>query len=77
MSIPSIAKSIEGDKPYQKQARRAFPLLVRQAFAHQPIFYESLATELGMPNPRNLNYVLGSIGTSINELSDKWKERFR
>ncbi|MGB8370416.1 MAG: hypothetical protein ACLPYZ_07895 [Limisphaerales bacterium] len=75
MSTPSIAKSIEGDKPYQKQARRAFPLLVRQAFAHQPIFYESLATELGMPNPRNLNYVLGSIGTSINELSGKWKEK--
>jgi hypothetical protein len=43
---PEIAQSIEGDKLYQERAKRAFPLLVRQALAHQPIFYESLAEEL-------------------------------
>jgi hypothetical protein len=27
-----------------------------------------------MPNPRNLNYVLGSIGQTVIELSNSWKE---
>src|SRR5271155_2864574 len=71
---PEIAQSIEGDKLYQERAKRAFPLLVRQALAHQPIFYESLAEELEMPNPRNLNFVLGSVGTTIEKLSREWSE---
>jgi hypothetical protein len=52
------------------------PILVRQAWSRKPIYYEALAGELGMPNPRNLNYVLGSIGTTLNELSRKpgWGE---
>ena len=58
-----------GEKLYQKRASAAFPILVRQALSRKPIFYEALAIELGMPNPRNLNYVLGSIGTTLNELS--------
>jgi hypothetical protein len=58
-----------GDKLYQTRARMALPILVRQAASGQPIFYEALAVELGMPNPRNLNFVLGSIGTTLNELS--------
>lgn len=57
---------------YQERARAALPLLVRQAQAGNPIFYSDLATELGMPNPRNLNYVLGSIGRAITELSKVW-----
>jgi hypothetical protein len=60
-----------GGKLYQVRARSAFPLLVRQAESGKPIFYEALATELGISNPRNLNYVLGSIGTTLNELSRK------
>jgi hypothetical protein len=71
---PEIAQSIEGDKLYQERAKRAFPLLVRQALAHQPIFYESLAEELEMSNPRNLNFVLGSVGTTIEKLSREWNE---
>jgi hypothetical protein len=31
METPEIAQSIEGDKLYQVRAKRAFPLLVRQA----------------------------------------------
>jgi CRISPR/Cas system-associated exonuclease Cas4 (RecB family) len=60
-----------GDKLYQIRARSALPILVRQAASQNPIFYEALAIELDMPNPRNLNYVLGSIGTTLNELSVK------
>jgi hypothetical protein len=69
-----IAQSIERDKLYQERAKRAFPLLVRQALAHQPIFYESLAEELEMPYTLNLNFVLGSIGKTIENLSRKWNE---
>ncbi|MFD9902468.1 hypothetical protein [Mesorhizobium sp. NPDC059025] len=60
-----------GNKLYQIRARSALPILVRQAASGYPIYYEALASELSMPNPRNLNYVLGSIGTTLNELSGK------
>lgn len=72
MSAATLAKPISGDKPYQVQARAALPLLVRQAIAGVPLFYSNLAEELGMPNPRNLNYVLGSIGRSLELLSKTW-----
>jgi len=38
------------------------------------MFYQQLATEMGMPNPRNLNYVLGSVGRSLIELGERWRE---
>jgi len=61
-------------KLYQERARRAFPLLVRQAQAERPITYSNLASELGMTNPKNLNYVLGSIGQSLIILGQEWGE---
>lgn len=64
--------SLDGDKLYQQRARLALPVLVRQARAEQPIFYGDLADELGMPNPRNLNYVLGAIGNALLDLSAEW-----
>jgi len=70
-----MAQPITGNKLYQKRARAALPLLVRQAKAVTPIFYSDLAAELGMPNPRTLNYVLGSIGQSLKQLSKSWKEK--
>ncbi|WP_333710826.1 hypothetical protein [Malikia spinosa] len=70
-----IATPIGGNKLYQERARTALPLLVRQAAAAKPIFYSALAEELGMPNPRNLNYVLGSIGQAMVGLSKKWKTK--
>jgi len=70
-----IAEPISGDKLYQKRARQALPLLVRQALAGEPIFYSDLASELGMPNARNLNYPLGSIGRTMERLSKSWKEK--
>ena len=75
METAKVAESISGDKLYQVRARKALPLLVRQARAGTPIYYSDLAHELGMPSPRNLNYVLGSVGTAIERLSKKWKEK--
>ena len=69
MEPAKIAEPISGDKLYQQRARAALPILVRQAQAGTPIFYSELALELGMPNPRNLNYVLGSIGQTLKALS--------
>lgn len=73
MSTAMISEPISGSKMYQARARAALPLLVRQAEAGVPIYYSDLAEELGMPNPRNLNYVLGSIGQSLELLSNLWK----
>lgn len=70
-----IAAPIIGNGLYQRRARLAFPLLVRQARSRTAVTYTDLADELGMPNPRNLNYPLGSIGRTIENLSKKWKEK--
>jgi hypothetical protein len=66
------AEPFFGDKLYQQRARAALPLLVRQAKAQQTIYYSDLAEEMDMPNPRNLNFVLGSVGQSLIQLA---KER--
>lgn len=57
---------------YQRRALEALPLLVRQAHAGQTIYYGELAAELGMSNPRSLNFVLGAVGTSLVELGRLW-----
>ena len=62
----------EGNKLYQERARRALPLLVRQAKAGRTITYGKLADELCMPNARNLNYPLGSIRASLQLLGKEW-----
>jgi len=67
-------EDISGDKLYQQRAREALPILVRQALVSQKITYSDLADELKMPNPRNLNYVLGLIGNTLLKLSEEWKE---
>jgi len=61
--------NFRGDKLYQQRARKVLPVLVRQADAGKKIFYGHLAEELDMPNPRNLNYPLGSIGRTLQEMS--------
>jgi hypothetical protein len=75
MATATTASPIYGDDLYQRRARAASPLLVRQAEAASPIYYSYLAAELGMPNPRNLNYVLGCIGQTIEQLSKRKKVR--
>lgn len=69
MATADISQPLSGNKLYQERARTALPLLVRQAMARTPITYSDLAQELRMPNPRNLNYVLGSIGQTLRLLS--------
>ena len=71
----AITDLTHGDKLYQKRARRAFPMLVRQAEAGNPITYSDLAEELDMPNPRNLNRVLGLIGRTLKGLSKQRKKK--
>ena len=63
----------QGDKRYQRLARDAFPLLVRQARARQPITYSDLAEELGT-NPRYLSWVLGAIRHENLQLSESGEE---
>lgn len=68
------AKNMFGDSLYQIRARKALPILVRQAYALSPITYTDISQELGMSNPRNMDWVLGSIGNTLIELSEKWNE---
>nr|BDT27424.1 hypothetical protein BHI3_08900 [Bacteriovorax sp. HI3] len=70
--IRSIAPMF-GNKPYQVHAQHALPILVRQAITGETMFYSDLALELGMANARNLNVVLGSIGTTLEMLSKSLK----
>mgnify|MGYP006951097809 CR=1 FL=1 len=69
-----VADSMWGAKEYQKRAQRALPVLVRQALAGQPMFYQTLADELGMSNPRTLNWPLGSVGQTLINLGKQWDE---
>ncbi len=75
MDTAKIAEPISGNKLYQTRARKVLPILVRQAEAGATIYYSALADEIGIPNPRNLNYVLGSIGTTIENLSKAWETK--
>jgi hypothetical protein len=72
---PDAASLLTGNSLYIKRAREAFPILVRQALAREKIAYSDLADEMSMPNPRNLNYVLGAIGKAIQELSAEWGQK--
>lgn len=69
------AGSLTGNKLYEQRARRALPILVRQATAGNTMLYSALAEELEMPNPRNLNYVLGAVGNGMLDLGEKWDEK--
>lgn len=69
------ATGFHGDKLYQRRAREALPILVRQAKAGVPVVYEDLAEEMRMANPRNLNYPLGCIGDALNALSKRWRRK--
>ena len=69
------AKPMFGSQLYQIRAQKALPILVRQALAQKTIYYSDLALEMDMPNPRNLNFVLGSVGQTLIELEKKWSEK--
>jgi hypothetical protein len=67
-SKSSNSTLLSGDKLFQLRARTTLPYLVRQAKAGKIIFYSELAIEIGIQNPRNLNYILGYIGTALKNL---------
>lgn len=69
----SHCKDMFGSKLFQERAKRALPILVRQALSGNPIYYSALASELEMSNPRNLNYVLGAVGTTLEKISNQLK----
>lgn len=74
-STAALAKPIDPDGSlYQRRALEALPILVRQAIAGQKIYYSDIADELGIPNARNMNFVLGAVGSSMTELSSLWQE---
>lgn len=66
------ADDLFGKKLFQIRAKKILPILVRQAKAGVPIYYGDLAQEVGMPNPRNLDYPLGCVGRVMDEVSKKW-----
>ncbi|BAY36454.1 hypothetical protein NIES2111_07810 [Nostoc sp. NIES-2111] len=71
METAQKAKSfLHGNELYQERARQALPILVKKATAKETILYSELAEELKM-RARNLNYVLGSIGNTLEELSQE------
>lgn len=71
----SETDSSNNEKLYIQRAKVAFPILVRQARAEKPIYYSDLAREIGMPNPRNLNFVLGAVGNLIRQLRELSKTK--
>ena len=66
------AKNVFGDQLFQQRGRKALPILISQALAKTPITYSDLAKQLGVPNPRNMNDVLGAVGTTLVELGEEW-----
>lgn len=65
------ATHLYGKKLYHQRAQQILPILVRQAIAGNEITYGQVALEIGISNPRVLNYPLGSIGTTLETLSNE------
>lgn len=72
MTHPSI-RTLEGETRSQELARKAFPILVRQARKNEPITYGELAEEIGS-HPRVMRFPLGIIGSAIEDLGEEWGE---
>jgi hypothetical protein len=62
-------------KLYQRRARQALPLLVAHAKAKTTVTYGQFSREMKMLNPRNLNWVLGALGSELKILEKKWNEK--
>ncbi len=68
----AIETLMTGKKLYEQRARKVLPFIVWCALNKKKIFYSDLAKKMMIPNPRNLNYVLGCIGSALVELEKKW-----
>jgi hypothetical protein len=58
---------LEGDKFKFKNARKALPILVRQAKIGQKIYYSELAEEIGVGSPQSIGGILGTIGDALKK----------
>lgn len=67
----TIHGDLSGDRLYQVRARKALPILVRQAKAQRTIYYSELAPELDM-FWRNLGNPLGTIADALFNLNERW-----
>lgn len=74
MEARSKIRSLEGDRKTQRYARKAFPVLVRQAFTSEPMTYQQLACEIG-EHHRAIGRTLGVIGRALEDLSKEWGEQ--
>lgn len=73
MEARSKIRKLRGDRKTQRYARKAFPVLVRQAFASEPMTYQQLAREIG-EHHRAIGRTLGVIGRALEDLSEEWNE---
>ncbi len=62
------ADILDSKKLYLVRAKITLPYLVRLANAGKTIYYSDLAKQINIPNPRNLNYILGAIGNALIKL---------
>lgn len=73
MNQPHLKFNMYGDnRGYEKEARPAFPILIQMAKVPETITYGKLAKRIGVSNPKNLRYPLGSITTILYELQEEW-----
>lgn len=72
----AVARSIQSGHPapYVERAKRAIPVLIERALLGMTVRYQELANELGVERGRNMNYVLGCVGSSLDELAEKLDE---
>ena len=64
-----------GDKWYQQQARKAFPILVQRAKARETITYKELGETLGLNKYFvSLGTAFSSISTTLADLQENWQE---
>jgi len=64
----------DGDKWYQQQARKVFPILVQRAKARETITYKVLGETLGLNTYFvSLGTVFSSISTTLADLRENWQ----
>lgn len=75
--MKEVFQWVDGSTISAERARRALPILVRQARAERPITYLDLSRELGMSHHRPVRYAAGHVGYALQALARQpgWKRR--
>ncbi len=81
METGEQVEGIFGDKPYQRLAKAALPILINYARAGQTVTYQDLAQELSIIgihdkdiNPRNVGRIIGSVADTLIDLGKRRDE---